>query len=57
MDFYSTFISNIFWNELQVVTVLHTPEVALNPAQPLEQRALEECPRPQEARADIGFLY
>lgn len=36
---------------MEVVTVLHTPEVALNPAQPPEQRALEECPPPQEVRA------
>ena len=40
---------------MEVVTVLHTPEVALNPAQPPEQRALEECPPPQEVRATGVF--
>ena len=35
---------------MEVVTVLHTPEVALNPAQPPEQRAVDDCPPAQEVR-------
>ena len=39
---------------MEVVTVLHTPEVTLNPAHSAEQRALEDCPPAQEVRTHIG---
>ena len=42
---------------MEVVTVLHTPEVTLNPAHSAEQRALEDCPPAQEVGARLWMTH